>query len=156
MKIALRIISAFVFMVMPLSVCADEVISEKWIGHYMYTGSDIKFPLHIEITIKGKEAHGVAFDGSMEKATVSGTVANGMYVLLLHPVKHGNSTNQDVYYKGKRVGNTINGKWEHVVGVSGPWTSSITNLGPEEAIEKYKLPCEVANIDANKGCGNGA
>jgi hypothetical protein len=119
----------------------EEAFSEKWIGHYMYPGHDDKFPIYLDIRIQGVEVEGESFDGNMERATVTGSVENGFYNLLLHPVKHGDKTNQDVYYRGKRTGDSINGEWEHVVGVTGPWVSTITALGPEKALEPYTT-CE--------------
>lgn len=117
--------------------CSKEIVSEKWIGYYLYPGSDIQFPLYLDIQIQDGTVQGIAFDGSMEKAAITGTVENGSYVLLLHPVKHGEQKNQDVYYRGKRSGDTITivGEWEHIVGVTGAWASNRTELGPTEAIE---------------------
>lgn len=152
----LGFLSALVSVFISISSYAGEAVDEKWIGHYMYQGSDIKFPLHIEISIKDGKANGVAFDGSMEEATVTGTVKDGAYDLLLHPIKHGSNASQDVYYKGNRSGNTITGRWVHVVGVTGPWVSTITSLSPKEAIEKYKLPCEMTEVSSVRGCGNDA
>ena len=136
--------------------CSKEVTSEKWIGHYMFTGKDIQFPLHIDIQIQDGKVRGVAFDGSMEKATVTGAMENGSYELLLHPVKHGENTTQDVYYRGKRTGDSIVGEWEHVVGVTGPWVSKITDFEPAEAIEQYRIPCEDIKVSGKEDCGNDA
>jgi len=136
--------------------CSEETISEKWIGHYSYPGSDVKFPLHVDIQIQGRKVKGVAFDGNMEEASVSGSVENGSYSLLLHPLKHGENKSQDVYYRGKRSGNTIVGEWEHVVGAKGAWVSSLTVLGPTEAIKPHKFPCETIQVSNLDECGNGA
>ncbi|MEW8291521.1 MAG: hypothetical protein AB2672_13415 [Candidatus Thiodiazotropha endolucinida] len=136
--------------------CSNEVKNEKWIGYYKFEGNEIQFPLHLDIQIQDEKVKGLAFDGSMEKATVAGTVKDGFYELLLHPVKHGEKTNQDVHYRGKRTGDAIVGEWEHVVGVKGPWVSNITNNGPREAMEPYRIPCEDVKVSSREGCGNGA
>ncbi|AFJ02575.1 hypothetical protein Q7C_1425 [Methylophaga frappieri] len=61
----------------------------------------------------------------MEKAPISGNIEAGFYSLLLHPLKHGSKTNQDVTYQGQRLGNTIEGERVHVVGAKGQWKANI-------------------------------
>ena len=136
--------------------CLAEDVNENWIGHYSFPGSDIGFPLYISIQISGTQVSGTAVDGNKELATVSGTAANNSYDLLLHPLKHGDNKDQDVRYKGKRSGNEIAGEWVHVVGPRGPWTSKLTDLNAEEAIEVLQGQCKGAQLVENNECDNDA
>lgn len=136
--------------------CSTETVNENWIGHYSFPGHEIDFPLHMSIQIKGKEVSGLAIDGNMEEATISGTIENGSYELLLHPVKHGDSKEQDVHYRGKRTGNEIVGEWEHVVGAKGAWVSKLTSLQAEEALKGFDASCKTEQADNKKGCKNDA
>ena len=121
---------------------AIDVKEEKWIGYYLFPGHNVKLPLYLELKIKGNNVSGSAVDGSDEVASVVGTIENGNYELLLHPLKHGSSKEQDVWYRGNRRNNLIEGKWVHVVGASGPWYSELTELNAEEALRPYKTTCE--------------
>ena len=136
--------------------CSAEIVNEKWIGHYSFPNSDIEFPLHISIQIRGSQVSGTAIDGNMEEATVSGTVVSNEYDLLLHPIKHGDSKNQDVRYKGKRSGDEIAGEWIHVVGPRGPWISGLTDLNAKEAIKVKQEPCKNAHLAKGNECDNDA
>ena len=129
--------------------CSKEPISERWIGYYSFQSHPVKFPLYVDIVIEGESVHGTAIDGSNEKAAVTGTVIDGYYSLLLHPEKHGNNKGQDVWYKGSRNDNNIVGEWVHVVGPSGPWSATLTTLGPVEAIKPYIKPCKKAETKGN-------
>lgn len=95
---------------------------------------------------------GQAIDGNMEKATISGSIEAGFYSLLLHPLKHGSKTNQDVTYQGQRLGNTIEGEWVHVVGAKGPWKANITTKSVRETIQPNSLPCKQVNQNENLAC----
>ena len=135
--------------------CTKEPVNEKWIGYYSFPSHSEKFPLYVEIIIKGESINGTAIDGNNEKATVTGTLKNGYYSLLLHPEKHGKNKSQDVWYKGNRKGNNIIGEWEHVVGAGGPWNAAITTLDPVEAIKPYIKPCkEVENTNIESESNN--
>ena len=136
--------------------CSAEVVNEKWIGYYSFPSSDIEFPLHISIQIRGTQVSGTAMDGNMEEATVSGTVVSNVYDLLLHPIKHGENKNQDVRYKGKRSGDEIAGEWIHIVGPRGPWISRLTDLNAEEAIKVKQEPCKRAHLAKSNECDNDA
>jgi hypothetical protein len=122
--------------------CTNGPLSEKWLGHYSFPNNDVEFPLYLSIHIEGARVSGMALDGSMEQAVITGSVREGRYELLLHPLKHGNDKSQDVHYRGKRTGDRIVGEWEHVAGVRGPWSSEITDLDAEEAIRLIRPPCK--------------
>lgn len=125
-----------------MASCAEAPKSERWISVYSYPNNSTKFPLYLEITIKGGRVLGRAFDGNMNEGTISGSVDGPSYSLLLHPLKQGSSSDQDIRYKGERLKDSIVGEWEHVVGVKGPWTATATKLELKEALEPYKPPCE--------------
>ena len=136
--------------------CSRATINEKWIGHYSFPGSEIEFPLHVSIQINGAQVTGIALDGNMEEAIISGTFENGMYDLLLHPSKHDESKDQDVHYREIRSGDEIVGEWEHVAGAKGPWISKLTDLDAAEAIKMLNKPCEPSHAANSSGCANGA
>jgi hypothetical protein len=144
------------FLVIFITGCSKTTVNEKWIGHYSFPGNEIEFPLHVNIQVNGTRVTGIAIDGNMEEATISGSVEDGMYDLLLHPVKHGESKSQDVYYRGRRSGDEIVGEWEHVVGAKGPWVSKLTDLDAEEAIKILTGPCEPDNAANSNSCANDA
>jgi len=112
-----------------------EERSEKWVGTYSFPNDSTKFPLYLDLVVKGEQISGRAFDGSMEEAAVSGSVRGEQYELLLHPLKQGASTGQDIHYRGKRAKDTVVGEWEHVVGVKGTWTATITALAAKDALQ---------------------
>ena len=124
--------------------CEEATKSERWIGTYLYPNHTMEFPLYMEITITGGRVSGRAFDSTMDEATISGSVEGAAYSLLLHPLKHGASKEQDVHFRGTRSNGSITGEWEHVVGVKGKWTASKTDLAPMEALNLYALPCDEA------------
>lgn len=146
------------FVMTTTAACQEAPRSEKWIGTYSFPNNSPKFPLYLDIKIEGTRVSGRAFDGSMEEATVSGTVDGERYELLLHPLKHGTSAAQDVYYRGRRTKDSIEGSWEHVVGAKGPWTATVTRLAAKEALELHAPPCEPATIAQKPkvGCGKDA
>ena len=125
--------------------CEETPKTQRWIGAYMYPGYSEKFPIYLDITITGGRVSGRSFDGNMEEATVSGSVEGAAYSLLLHPLKQGASTEQDVHFRGMRSNDSIVGEWEHVVGAKGKWTASLTDLAPNEALRLYIPPCEQAS-----------
>ena len=127
---------------MSMTACAEVPKPERWISVYSYPNNQKKFPLYFEITVKEGLVIGRAFDGNMNEGTVRGSFDGSSYSLLLHPLKQGLSTDQDVRYKGERSKDSIEGEWEHVVGVKGPWTATATKLEAKKALEPYKLECE--------------
>jgi len=131
-------------MIMLVAGCEEAPKSERWIGTYLYPNSSIEFPLYLELTIRGGQVSGRAFDGNMEEATIAGTLSDIHYALLLHPLNQGSSSSQDIHYRGKRSENTIEGEWEHVVGMKGRWRATTTELGAAEALRLYAPPCEPA------------
>lgn len=139
--------------VLTTSGCTKDPVKEKWIGHYSFPSHPEKFPLYVDIVINGEAVRGKAIDGNREIATVTGTLKNGYYELLLHPMKHGENKKQDVWYKGNRNGNHIIGEWEHVVGAGGPWNATLTTLGVNEAIKPYIKPCKKVE-DKSNNCEN--
>jgi hypothetical protein len=126
--------------------CEQAPRSERWTGAYSYPNNSLTFPLYLDLTVKGEHVSGRAFDGNMEEAAISGTVNGAQYSLLLHPLKQGASSAQDIYYRGKRAEDGIVGEWEHVVGVKGRWTATTTELGPKEALKLHASPCEPSSI----------
>ena len=138
--------------------CQDAPRSERWIGTYSFPNRSTEFPLYLDITVEGKRVSGRAFDGSMEEAVVSGTVNGDQYDLLLHPLKHGTSSEQDIHYRGRRAKDSLAGEWEHVIGVKGPWTASITELAAKEALKLHTPPCESTTIaqKPKPACGKDA
>jgi hypothetical protein len=129
-----------------LAACEEAPKSERWIGVYSFPNDSTKFPLYMNITIEGGKVSGRAFDGNMEEASISGKAKDGSYSLLLHPIKQGSSVKQDIYYRGKRSNDVIVGKWEHVVGVKGPWNATATELSPKEALKLHEISCEASNV----------
>jgi hypothetical protein len=125
-----------------MAACAEEPKSERWISVYSYPNDSTKFPLYLEITVKDGHVLGRALDGNMNEGIITGSTDGSSYSLLLHPLKQGSSSDQDIRYKGDRSKDSIVGEWIHVVGVKGPWTATSTKLGPKEALAPYKLPCE--------------
>ena len=99
-----------------------------------------------DIKVEGARVSGRAFDGSMEEAAVSGTVTAERYELLLHPLKHGTSSEQDVHYRARRAEDALAGEWEHVVGAKGPWTATITDLAANEALKLHAPPCKPTTV----------
>jgi hypothetical protein len=139
--------------------CEESPKSERWIGVYSYPNNSTKFSLYLDLTVKGRDVSGRAFDGNMEEATVSGRVDGTQYSLLLHPQKQGSSTGQDIHYRGKRSEDSIVGEWEHVVGVKGSWNAATTELPAGPALKLHALPCERASIDRKTtvaSCGKDA
>jgi len=129
--------------------------SERWIGTYLYPNHSMKFPLYMDLTITGGRVSGRAFDGNMEEGTISGSVEGAAYSLLLHPLKQGASAEQDIRYRGIRSNDSISGEWEHVVGVQGKWTASLTDLTPKEALRLHAPPCKQARrTTVPASCGN--
>lgn len=126
--------------------CQDSPRSEKWIGTYSFPNHSTKFPLYLDIRVEGKRVSGRAFDGSMEEAAVSGSVNGDQYDLLLHPLKHGTSSEQDVHYRARRAEDSLVGEWEHVIGVRGPWAASITALAAKDALKLHTPPCEPTTV----------
>ncbi len=96
----MRRLLSICFLIIFAGGCSRAPVNEKWIGPYSFPGSEIEFSLHVSIQIKGKQVTGLAVDGNMEEAPISGSIGKGMYDLLLHPSKPGESKNQDVYYRG--------------------------------------------------------
>jgi len=135
-------VSFYAASIVLMAACVEEPKSERWISVYSYPNDSTKFPLYLEITVKGGHVLGRALDGNMNEGTISGSVDGSSYSLLLHPLKQGSSSDQDIRYKGDRSKDSIVGEWTHVVGVKGPWTAMSTELGPKEALAPYKLPCE--------------
>lgn len=135
-----------------LAGCEESPKSERWIGTYLFPNHSIEFPLYMDITITKGRVSGRAFDGTMDEATISGSVDGDAYAFLLHPLKHGASTEQDVHFRGIRSANSIVGEWEHVVGVKGKWTASATDLPPKEALEQYIPPCDQASQSTRASC----
>lgn len=143
-----------------LAACAgqeqEQEQREKWIGHYEAPGVDVEFPVFMELAISAGVVSGRSAD-STEVATVKGTVDGDKYELLLHPLDEGESTDQDIYFRGTRTGDIITGEWEHVVGVGGPWTARITELDEREALQLYQSPCEDEKVAESKpSCAGGA
>lgn len=137
--------------------CQEAPQSERWIGTYSFPSDSTKFPLYLDITIEGARVSGRAFDGSMEEAAVSGTVNGDKYDLLLHPLKYGTSSEQDIHYRAQRAKDSLRGKWEHVAGAKGPWTATITDLAAKEALKFHALPCEATTAQKPKAsCGKDA
>lgn len=126
--------------------CQEAPRSERWIGTYSYPNNPMKFPLYLDIKIEGARVSGRAFDSSMEEASVSGTVDGERYELLLHPLKHGTSSGQDIHYRARRAKDSLTGEWEHVVGVKGPWIATVTDLAAKEALELNAPPCNPTAI----------
>jgi hypothetical protein len=126
--------------------CEQTPRSERWIGAYSYPNNSLKFPLYLDLTVKGEQVSGRAFDSNMEEAAISGTVNGAQYSLRLHPLKQGASSAQDIHYRGKRAKDGILGEWEHVVGVKGSWTATTTELGPKEALKLHAPPREPVSI----------
>ena len=135
-------VSFYAASIVLMAACVEEPKSERWISVYSYPNDSTKFPLYLEITVKGGHVLGRALDGNMNEGTISGSVDGSSYSLLLHPLKQGSSSDQDIRYKGDRSKDSIVGEWTHVVGVKGPWTAMSTELGPKEALAPYKLPCK--------------
>lgn len=138
--------------------CQDSPRSERWIGTYSFPNHSTKFPLYLDIRVEGKRVSGRAFDGSMEEAAVSGTVNENEYDLLLHPLKQGTSSEQDIHYRARRAKDSLVGEWEHVIGVRGPWAASITELAAKEALKLHPPPCEPTTVaqKAKSACGKDA
>ena len=155
-SITLGAIFALVLAIM--AGCQGSLRSERWIGIYSFPNHSTKFPLYLDITVEGKRVSGRAFDGSMEEAAVSGTVDGDQYELLLHPLKHGTSSEQDIYYRARRAKDSLVGEWEHVIGVKGPWVASITELAAKEALKLHTPPCEPTTVAQNPrpACGKDA
>jgi hypothetical protein len=82
----------------------------------------------------------------MEEAAVSGTVNGEKYDLLLHPLKHGTSSEQDIHYRARRTKDTLAGEWEHAVGVKGPWIATITDLAAIDALKLHAPPCKPTTV----------
>lgn len=138
--------------------CQETPRSERWIGTYSFPNDSTKFPLYLEITVDGARVSGRAFDGSMEEATVSGTVNGEKYELLLHPLKHGTSSAQDIHYRARRAKDSLVGEWEHVVGVKGPWAATSTDLAAKEALKLHAPPCDPTTVmqKPTANCGKDA
>jgi|SRR5213083_612775 len=145
--ISITIKAALYALAVALVACEEGPKSERWIGVYSYPNNSMKFPLYLDITVKGRDVSGRAFDGNMEEAAVSGRVEGAQYSLLLHPLKQGSSTGQDIHYRGKRSEDSIVGEWEHVVGAKGGWNATTTELPPAPALKLHALPCERASVD---------
>jgi len=126
----------------PMVGCQEAPRSEKWIGTYSYANDSTELPLYLDIKIEEARISGRAFDSSMEEATVSGTVNGERYELLLHPLKHGTSSEQDIHYRARRANDSLAGEWEHVAGVKGPWTATITDRAARPALELHTPLCE--------------
>jgi hypothetical protein len=138
-----------------LSSCEKAPSTELWIGTYTFPTDSPDFPLYMELTIQGGVVSGLAFDGTLEDASVIGTIEENYYSLLLHPVKHGSNRDQDVTYRGQRSGDMIVGEWVHVVGASGPWKAQLTNKSLHEAMEFHRPPCSRASKNDEEVCEHG-
>ena len=131
----------FISLGLLLTSCKNEITTEVWVGTYAFPKDSADFPLYMQLNVHRGVVSGRAFDGSLEEASIDGTIKQGYYSLILHPLKHGSNQEQDVTYRGQRSGNTINGEWVHTVGVSGPWKALITHMSLNEAMEDSRPPC---------------
>ena len=143
------------------TACEEAPKSERWMGVYSYPNDSTKFSLYLDITIERGHVSGRAFDGNLEEATISGNVEDASYSLLLHPIKQGSSSSQDIHYRGMRSKDSIVGEWEHVVGVKGLWTATTTEISPKEALKLHEMPCERGSSVASRtltkpACGKDA
>lgn len=123
------------------AACAEPTRTERWVGTYSYPKESPNFPIYFDIAIQGRRVSGRAFDGKLEEASISGEFEGQSYSLLLHPLKQGSSTSQDIHFRGIRSNSSVAGEWEHVVGVKGAWSVEATDLAPNDAMEKYQTPC---------------
>jgi hypothetical protein len=134
--------------------CENHSRPEKWVGTYTYSNDSPKFPIYFDLTIVGEHVAGRAFDGNMEEADITGNIAEHSYSLLLHPLKQGSSTDQDIRFRGTRSQDAIVGEWEHVVGVNGAWSAKATELPPNDAIRVLLPPCQPGNIADREATGH--
>jgi len=135
--------SLIAFLVLALSLinaCGNQTRYERWVGHYKFPESDVEFPFYMELVISGKKVTGRSVDPS-DVATIRGSLLGEHYELLFHPLDQGDSTDQDIYFRGTRRVDDIVGEWEHVVGVVGPWSAKLTELEEIEALDLSGLPC---------------
>lgn len=126
--------------------CVSHDRTEHWIGYYQYPGVEDRFSIYMEFSIRNGMVSGLATDSS-GLADIKGTFVAGHYELLLHPMNQGGSVEQDVWFRGVRSRDTIVGEWEHVVGVSGHWAASITDLEAESALRLERLPCDEVGFE---------
>ena len=124
------------------TACAEPTRPEKWVGTYSYSKDSPNFPIYLDITVQGKHVSGRAFDGNMEEASISGTLEGPSYSFLLHPLKQGSSSSQDIQFRGTRSDSSVTGEWEHVVGAKGAWSVKATDLPPSDAIKQHQMPCK--------------
>ena len=128
------------WLLLSMNAYADQT-HEKWVIEYSFTDGKKLPQAYIDISIVDGVISGIATDLSNDKASVSGSVKGITYKFVIHPIKHGDDTSQDIEFVGIKKGAKISGQWSHAIGPRGIWSAYKTSKSAESALKNYKNKC---------------